>query len=183
MSKLNKIFVSYIRVANYVEKAVRLISICLLSLIVLIVMGGVISRQVGRGVPVWYGEVQRYLAMWAILLMVGPFIYTDSNFNLRLKFLIRSDKFINFLSLARLLPPTVISIVFIVWGWDYAMTSGTIATAASMDFQMFWVYLVLPVSGILMLFYVGASVIKIIYKQFNIREEIMLETPEADIHD
>lgn len=153
---------AYLRLADTLEKILYALSVGIFALIITVLLGGVISRQIGYGVPVWYGESQRYLGMWATLLLAGPLVYRDRHFHVRLIHTFFRDRVSYYFVLFKHIPIFVVGLVLWNWGFEYTLGAGMASTASSMDIRMAWVYLILPITGLLIMFFSLARLIELV---------------------
>ena len=152
----------YLRGMELVARLLWGITIALAVVLTLIVVGSVLSRQFFGFVPVWSGELQRYLAIWMTLLLTGVLIYEDNHLGVNLlanRLPPRLQYGLRFLQLGLIL---VIGVILINWGTEYMLDSGTASTSSSMGFQMLWVYLILPITGWLITLFTIARMIRIV---------------------
>lgn len=157
-----KPFKLYLRLIDLIERLIWGFSLVLFFALVMIVVGGVFSRQLGLGVPAWYGEIQRYLIMWVLLPLSGPLVYRNMHFYVNSFAKVTNKRIRYYAKLLKLVPILFVAVILTNWGLEYVLTSGMSSTARSMNFQMAWVYLVLPVTGVSLILFTIARAIVII---------------------
>jgi TRAP-type C4-dicarboxylate transport system permease small subunit len=138
---------AYIRFMDRVAWLLWGIGIGIFVVLTLVVVGSVVSRQLLGFVPAWSGELQRYLAIWMTLLVAGALINSDNHLSVRFSFEYMPDRVVTLVRYAQLGVIVAIGAVFINWGTEYVLDSGTASVSPSMGFQMGWVYLILPITG------------------------------------
>ena len=127
------------------------ISIGLIAIMVLLVWAQVFMRYVLNFSPFWIEAIARYSMIWALLLSAAVLIGRDEH--VRVDFLIQmfppaAAKVVNFiLSLAILL----FLVIFMVFGVETAIDNIGVRDG-SIRISMFWPYLIVPISGVLMTF-------------------------------
>lgn len=178
--RLNRIGDLYLRLADALERVLWAVSVGIFILIISILLGGVISRQLGFGAPVWYGEIQRYLGMWATLLLAGPLVYRDNHFNVKMIHSYVGKKMRYYLILFKHVPILFVGMVLWNWGAEYVLGAGMASTASSMNFRMAWVYLVLPITGLLIMFFSVARLITLIREGRTITSDYETLAEEID---
>jgi TRAP-type C4-dicarboxylate transport system permease small subunit len=151
----------FLSLADSIANLLWDLCIVLGAVLVAIIAFQVFSRYVLGWVPLWGGELSRYLAIWIALLLTPVFIWQDRHLQVE----------IFFRKLPRRWQPTVrkiqLVVLFVVgyliadWGLVYAINNGVGQTSPSMDFQMFWVYLIIPISGALIMVLSVAKLLEI----------------------
>jgi len=151
----------FIQFSNLLERAAWAISILLFTLLVSLTIATVFTRQVLNFVPSWSGEVQRYLAIWMTLLLAGPLIFTDDHLSVRIFNKYFSDRTLYYIRQVQLVMILSIGVVFVNWGTEYVLDSGMASTSPSVNIQMLWIYLILPLTGWLIVIFTLARMLKI----------------------
>jgi len=151
----------YLGAMDMISQAIWIVSLTLFLLLTLLTVGTVATRQFLDFVPAWTGEIQRYLAIWMTLLLVGPLIYEDNHLSIRLL----SDRLpsqaicvVRYIELGLVL---VLGIVLINWGTEYMLDSGAASTSPTLNLQMMWVYLIIPITGWLIVLFTAARLTRI----------------------
>lgn len=136
-------------VMDTVDQAIRKLCLGLLSLLVAVVVLNVVMRYVLDNSLVWANELSRYLMVWFALLMTAALINTDDHLNVTLiyeKFTLRTRYWIQ---IATMVLYVVIGLLWAIFGLEYTLTAGLRAEAPALNFQLIWVYMVIPISGVL----------------------------------
>lgn len=131
------------------------------AVLVVIIAFQVFSRYVLGWVPLWGGELSRYLAIWIALLLTPVFVWQDRHLQVELFFRKLSRRWQLIVRQLQLVVILVVGYLIADWGLVYAINNGFGQTSPSMDFQMFWVYLILPISGTLLLILSIAKLVQI----------------------
>ncbi|WP_050031622.1 TRAP transporter small permease [Halorubrum halophilum] len=138
-------------IMDAVDQAIRKLCLGLLSLLLAVVVLNVVMRYVFDNSLVWANELSRYLMVWFALLMTAALINTDDHLNVTLvyeKFTLRTRYWIQ---VVMMLMYVVIGLVWMTFGLDYTLTAGLQAEAPALNFQLIWVYVVIPISGLLVI--------------------------------
>lgn len=136
-------------VMDAVDQAIRKLCLGLLSLLVAVVVLGVVMRYVLDNSLVWTNELSRYLMVWFALLMTAALINTDDHLNVALiyeKFTLRTRYWIQ---IATMVLYVVIGLLWAIFGIEYTLTAGLRAEAPALNIQLIWIYMVIPISGVL----------------------------------
>lgn len=172
-------------IVDRAELAIWKISKIILTFLVLVITFQVITRYVFNWIPQWGGELTRYLGIWASLLMMSALLWRDKHlqvefvFNslpLRLRRRIRS---------LQLLLIGGFSLFYTYYGWQYAVNSGFRLTSTSLHLlirplpfvpanyriDMFWFYIILPLSGVLLLIAIISKIMQINYYPDQLEED------------
>jgi TRAP-type C4-dicarboxylate transport system permease small subunit len=134
---------------NFLERWLRLVSYALGSLALIILTVQVFTRYVFSYVPVWGNELSRYLMVWMTLLLIPVLIRSDDHLSVDFviqKFNRRTQIWLRSLQLVGI---ALFGLVFAFWGFKWSVQTGLIATSSGLDIQMIWIYIVIPISGIL----------------------------------
>lgn len=149
-------------IMNTVDQAVRKLCLGLLSLLLAVVVLNVVMRYVFDNSLVWANELSRYLMVWFALLMTAALINTDDHLNVTLvyeKFTLRTRYWIQ---IVMMLMYVVIGLMWTIFGLDYTLTAGLRAEAPALNFQLIWVYIVIPISGVLVIAFSLARLLRLV---------------------
>jgi TRAP-type transport system small permease protein len=140
-------------------------TICIVTgaILVLVITAQVVTRYIFGFVPAWGGELSRYMMIWITLLLAGVLIKDDKHLQVefvfqRLPLIVR-----RVIRSIELLIVFWVGLFFFSQGWYYAATSGFRSTAPAMGFDMFWTYLVFPISGVIIMLFSIRKLIEINY--------------------
>ena len=148
------------------ERAAEAIwNLCILvgAVLVVIVSAQVFTRYLLGFVPLWGGELARYLGIWLALMLMGALVRVDRHLQVEIvfrRFSRRARRYIRSIQLGLIV---VLGWLLVEWGLVYALRSGTGQMSPSLGIEMFWVYLVLPFSGLLLMYFASAKLIEINY--------------------
>jgi TRAP-type C4-dicarboxylate transport system permease small subunit len=151
---------------NATDRLASLIwNICIVAgaVLVTVITAQVITRYVFGFVPAWGGEFSRYLMIWIALLLTGVLIKNDDHLQVEFVFQYLPLTVRRIIRSIELLIVLWIGLFFVLQGGYYAVTSGFYSTAPAMGFDMFWAYLVFPISGVLIILYALRKLIEINY--------------------
>jgi TRAP-type C4-dicarboxylate transport system permease small subunit len=129
--------------------------------LVVVIALQVFTRYALGWVPLWGGELSRYLAIWIALLLTPVFVWQDRHLQVEIIFQKLSRRGQRLVRSGQLLVILAVGFMIADWGIVYAVENGFGQTSPSMDFQMFWVYLGLPISGTLIILFTVAKLIEI----------------------
>lgn len=142
-----------------------LIIICayLLGIMVIVASWQVISRYIFNHPSSWTEEILRFSLIW--LTMLGTPLAHGLNRNMSVTFLVNKfsnkNKYINSL-FVEILTFLLALVVLLIGGWMVAVNAYGQVSAA-LGINMFFVYISLPISGILLMMYSGLK-IKMLFK-------------------
>lgn len=133
-----------------IRKAVAAAIVFLFIVLVLVVFYQVVARYILNSPPAWTEELARYCQVWIILLTSSLCIRKGSHlavdyFSHRL-----SPQANRILELIRNALMVMYILVVIFWGWKLMMV-GQYQLSPGMQIKMSYVYLIFPLSGVLML--------------------------------
>lgn len=112
----------------------------------------VVMRYAFNNSPTWTEEASRYVMIWIIYLGVSLSIEQQSEIKIDIlkKFFTAKTLHI-YLSFFRLIIGTAITVFIIIYGIKFAaMLYETQQYAAAFDMPMFFIYTIIPLSGLLM---------------------------------
>ena len=192
----DSVFQSWMRAMDRLVHVLWLIAISLSAVLVVLVTAQVVTRYLFEYVPIWGGELSSYLAIWAALLLIPALIWGDRNLQVEFVFERMSLRMRRRYRSLQLIVFSLFTLAFTYYGWDYAATSGFRSTSttihhlvsllplvdASWRLDMFWVYLILPLSGILMTIACITKLVQINYNPAQIQSDYSLRYG-ADIGD
>lgn len=172
------VFERWFEVMDMIERVLWAISMSLAVILVTIIAGQVVTRYIFEWIPPWGGELGRALGIWASLLLLPALVWSDKHLQVEFMFErlpLRMRRRIRSVQLAML---SIFGAAYTYYGWDYATTAGFRSVSTSLDklfvnfplvgsgfeLDMFWVYVILPASGVL---FVVAAVSKLIQINYN----------------
>lgn len=140
-------------------------NVCIAAGVVLVVIitAQVITRYVFGFVPAWGSELGRYLMIWIALLLTGVLIRNDNHLQVEFVFQYLPLSARRVIRSIELLIVMWVGVFFVFQGGYYAVTSGFYSTAPAMGFEMFWAYLIFPISGALIVLYSLRKLVEINY--------------------
>lgn len=130
-------------------------------LLVAIVGGQVFTRYLLGWVPTWGTEITRYMGVWIALLLTPTFIWTDSHLQVEMLFRKFPTRVQRIVRTVQLIIIATVGWFIANWGIVYTIERGIGQTSPTMGFQMIWIYLGLPISGTLILFFSIAKLMEI----------------------
>ncbi|MEU2202544.1 TRAP transporter small permease [Isoptericola sp. NPDC019482] len=141
------------RVKNGLDVVLRWLCVLLLGALVLVVAWQVFTRQVLSAPSVWSEELAKYLFVW--LSFFGTALVFGERGHIAVDFLVRKAP--EHLQRAAAVLSQVVTFAFaalvlVYGGWQLAQLTWT-QDVPSLPLMVGWLYLVLPVSGVLVLFY------------------------------
>lgn len=151
----------HIATSSRAAEAVWNLCIVLAAVLVTIVSAQVFTRYVLGFVPLWGGELARYLGIWLALLLMGALVRLDRHLQVEIvyrRYSLRTRRIIRSIQLGLII---ILGWLMFEWGLMYALNSGTGQQSPSMGFQMIWVYLILPISGLLLIYFASAKIAQI----------------------
>ncbi|WP_220581641.1 TRAP transporter small permease [Haloarcula nitratireducens] len=165
-------------VIQSLDRRLRQFCLVLLSILVSVVVLNVVMRYVFSESLLWANELSRYLMTWFALLMTASLVNSDDHLNVAIVY----DKFSK-QTQYRLQSATMLLYVFagLIWtnfGIQYCLEAGLRATAPALEFQMIWVYMIIPITGALVTLFSGARFIRLVI--FGQTETLETHYTEAD---
>jgi len=135
---------------SFIRKTTDLIIIVLFSVLVAVVFYQVVARYIFNDPPPWTEELARYCQVWIILLTSSVCIRKGSH--------LAVDYFSHRLSpglkrIIRVLSSVLIALytlVVTIFGWKLVVV-GQYQVSPALQIKMSYIYLIFPLSGILML--------------------------------
>ena len=172
------VFERWFKVMDMIERVLWAIAMSLAVVLVVIIAGQVVTRYLFNFIPNWGGELGRMLGIWASLLLLPALVWSDKHLQVEFMFErlpLRMRRRIRSIQLAML---SLFGAAYAYYGWDYAITAGfrSVSTSlhrflvhfpffdSSFRLDMFWIYVILPISGVL---FVVAAVSKLIQINYN----------------
>lgn len=147
---------------NILFKFIYYLCAFLMFLMVTIIFSQVVARYIFHHSLYWSEEIGRYLFIWitfigaALALREKAHVAIDSFVKMMPVFLQKVVRIIAFLAML------AFSLVMTYTGWNM-LQYGTHQVSAATQMPMYYVYLVLPVSGLLIAFYI----LKNFYEEFK----------------
>jgi len=159
--RVESLFERYMSLSDTVAEALWKICVVIGVLLVGLIAGQVFTRYVLGWVPTWGTELARYMGVWIALLLTPAFIRTDKHLQVEILFRKLSTRAQRIVRTVQLFIIAAVGWIIANWGIVYAIERGFGQSSPTMDFQMFWMYLGLPVSGALIVFFAVAKMIEI----------------------
>ncbi len=135
---------------KFIRKATEAVIIFLFALLAAVVFYQVVARYLFNAPPPWTEELARYCQVWVILLTSSICIRKGSHLAVDYfshKFSIGTKRKIN---IAMSILMVFYIIVVVVFGWKL-MVVGRYQLSPALQVQMSFVYVIFPLSGVLML--------------------------------
>ena len=125
-------------------------SLVLIVIMVLLVWAQVFMRYLLNFSPFWIEAAARYLMIWSLLLASAVLI--GSNGHVRVDFIqqLYSPTVDKVISLVLSLAVLVFLLVYTVFGMEAALDQWTVREG-SIRISMFWLFIIVPISGVLMI--------------------------------
>lgn len=163
-------------VSNILTRIIWMYAITLGTFLTVLVFLQVVMRYVfSSGIP-WVNELSQYLAIWMLLPLAAVLIREDDH----IKISVLVDRFsgttIHRIAVAELLVIFLFGLGFTYAGSVYALESGFRSVSPSLGIEMFWIYIILPISGVLFCFYTIVRIAEILSQT---RDEIATELGRA----
>jgi TRAP-type transport system small permease protein len=162
-SSIERIIQLYFLATDKFASAIWNVCIAAGAILVVVITAQVITRYVFGFVPAWGGELTRYLMIWITLLLAGILIKDDQHLQVEFVFQRLPLTVRRVIRSIELLIIIWIGLFFLFQGWYYAATSGFRSTAPAMGFDMFWAYIIFPISGIMIIAFSLRKLIEINY--------------------
>ena len=126
------------------------VSLFLIVIMVLLVWAQVFMRYLLNFSPFWIEAVARYLMIWSLLLASAVLI--GSNGHVRVDFMqqLFPPKVDKVISLVLSLAVLAFLLVYTVFGMEAALDQWTVREG-SIRISMFWLFIIVPISGALMI--------------------------------
>lgn len=170
-SRIRSVVDAYLALLDKLATVIWGIALLLCGLLVVVVSMQVFARYVLQSTPAWGGELSRYIAIWFTLLMAGVLVRTDEHLQVELIFQRLPYKIQIAVRSIQLLMIAVVGFIVFNWGWIYALDSGFRSTAPAMGFHMFYMYMVFPISGLLILLFSVGKLAEILTYPETVRED------------
>lgn len=161
----------YIATSERAAEAIWNLCILIAAVLVTIVAAQVFTRYALGFVPLWGGELARYLGIWLSLLLMGALVRLDRHLQIEVvfhRFSIRTRRIIRSFQLGLII---ILGWLMFEWGLVYALRSGTGQQSPSLGFEMFWAYLILPIGGVLLMYFASAKLLQINYRPQTLDED------------
>lgn len=181
--RFDYVFERWFKAMDLLTRGLWAIAMALMIILVLTIAGQVVTRYVFNWVPPWGGELGRTLAIWMSLLLLPPLVWTDRN--LQVEFVIEklSVRMRRRIRTLQLLLITAFGAAYTYYGWAYATTAGFRSVSTSLhrifepifgsgfDLDMFYIYLILPLSGVLFVIMCISKLVQINYNPTQLEED------------
>lgn len=143
-----------VKLKNFINKINSILDYTALILIVVmlvLVWMQVFMRYVLNFSPFWIESVARYCMVWAMLLSAAVLVSKDAH--VRVDFIIEliPYKIALFINLILGLATLVFLVIFTYYGVEAAIEHLTVRDSTT-HLSMFWPYLIVPISGVIMIF-------------------------------
>jgi len=151
-----------------------------------VVLTGLVFAQVvvrylfGGGLP-WVNELSQYIAIWMFLPLAAVLILNDEHIKINVfvdRLSVQTARRLELLELVVLLG---FGVGFTYAGAQYAFESGFRSVSPSLGIDMFWFYLVLPLSGVLFCFFGAVRLLELLVDEDTDVESSETQTREVDI--
>lgn len=151
-------------VSDVLTRLIWMYAIALGALLTLLVFAQVVMRYVfSSGIP-WVNELSQYLAIWMLLPLAAVLIREDDH----IKISVLVDRFstatVHRIAVAELLVIFLFGLGFTYAGSIYAFESGFRSVSPSLGVDMFWIYVILPISGVLFCFFTLVRTAEVIFE-------------------
>lgn len=159
----------YLRIADRLASALWAIAIAMATILTLIIVSQVVSRYVLGYITTWGNELARYLMICFAMLLLGVLIYEDSHLQVELAFQKLSSRKRRILRSIQLLALTGFGSLLADYGLRWTTTSGFYSTTPALEsvtpfeFHMAYMYAVVPISGVLIMFFSIGKLLEINY--------------------
>lgn len=182
----------YLRVADRLASAIWAIAIAMATLLTIIIVSQVVSRYVLGYITTWGNELARYLMIWFAVLLLGVLIYEDSHLQVELAFQKLPARIKRILRSAQLLLIAGFGSMLADYGLIWTTTSGFYSTTPALEsvtpfeFHMAYMYAVIPIGGLLVMFFSIGKLLEINYYPETIEQDYQArfdaddETNESD---
>ncbi|MFC6613594.1 TRAP transporter small permease [Halopenitus salinus] len=160
-SSLYQVASTYHGVMDEVDTRIRQLCLVFLSLLVCVVMLNVVMRYVFSESLLWANEVSRYLMIWFALLITASLVNTDDHLHVGLFYDRFSPSTRYGIQIAIAALYTVLGLIWVFFGAQYAFDAGFRSTMPALGFQMVWVYSVVPISGALVALFSLSRVLRL----------------------
>lgn len=159
-------FVGYAqRLAEVLSRVIWIYAIALGIFLTVIVFAQVIMRYVfGSGLP-WVNELSQYVAIWMFLPLAAVLIADDEHIRINVFVRRLSSEMVYRITLAELVVLLVFGAVFTYAGTIYTLQSGFASVSPSLSVDMFWFYVVLPISGALFCFFTVVRLLEVVVQK------------------
>lgn len=167
----------YLRVADRVASAIWLGTIAMATVLILIVVAQVGTRYILGYITTWGNEFARYLMIWFAMLLAGVLVYEDNHLQVELLFQKGSARIKRIVRSVQLLIIAGFGFMIMDYGTIWASTSGFYSTTPALEsvtpfvFYMTYVYAVIPISGLLIVFFAIAKLLEINYYPQTIEKD------------
>ncbi len=167
------------------EAALWTVGKTILAVLAILVTFQVVTRYLFNWIPVWGGELASYLGIWASLLMLCALVWSDTHLQVEFvfeKLPLRMRRRIRSLQLILI---GGFALAYTYYGWQYAYGAGFRSYSTSLHhffgllpfvpsgwrLDMFWVYIILPISGVLFVLAAFSKLLQINYYPEQLRED------------
>lgn len=145
------------KISNILEKITVVVVACLLLVLTFNVFFQVLSRHLIKIPMVWTEEIARFSFIWCAFLGASLAVKNKTHFAVELltkRFLPLKKAFAVFVSLSIM----TVAGVFLIQGIRYSIM-GLERISPTVNIKMIWIYVSIPISAFLMIFYVVEQLI------------------------
>lgn len=167
----------YLRIADRLATVIWAVAIAMATVLTIIIVSQVISRYVLGYITTWGNELARYLMIWFAMLLSGVLVYENSHLQVELAFQKLSSRARRLLRSAQLLLIAGFGSLIADYGFRWTMTSGFYSTTPALEsvtpfkFYMAYMYAVVPISGLLIMFFSIGKLLEINYFPNTIEQD------------
>jgi len=148
-SRLSKLTTGFRKATTTLDGLIRMYALVLAIVLTSLVFLQVIFRYVlSSGLP-WVNELSQYLAIWMVLPLAAALIGSDDHIRISVFVDRLSARTVHLIAIIETVTITAFGVVFAYAGTVYALESGFRSVSPSLGVDMFYIYVVLPVSGAL----------------------------------
>lgn len=167
----------YLRAADRLASVIWAVAIAMATILTLIIVSQVISRYVLGYITTWGNELARYLMIWFAMLLLGVFVYEDNHLQVELAFQKLPVRIKRILRSAQLLLIAGFGSLLADYGLMWTTSSGFYSTTPALEavtpfeFHMAYMYVVVPISGLLIMFFSIGKLLEINYYPETIEQD------------
>lgn len=151
------------RVSDVLTRFIWMYAIAIGVVLTLLVFAQVVMRYVFSSGIAWVNELSQYLAIWMLLPLAAVLIREDDH----IKISVLVDRFsaasIHRIAVAELVVIFLFGLGFTYAGTIYAFESGFRSVSPSLGVDMFWIYVILPISGVLFCFFTLVRTVEVVF--------------------
>lgn len=175
IAKTNRLVELYLSISDRLGSILWKVCVGLLAILTLLVFGRVIGRYIFDYAPQWAPEISRYLAIWLALLLIGLLVKEDNHLKVTIAYNKFSPQHKKYLYLGNLVIVLVFSSLFTYWGYVFAVTRGFRSVTPALRVDFFYMYMILPISGALLIFFTIGRILEVIQEDASLDKGIAAE--------